>query len=251
MDGWYLGPALHHYQCYRVWVPCTHAERIVDTISFFPKAVPLPELTHKDAAIQAAHELTHALQQPHFHRPLTQFHDDHLTLLRELSKIFHTIAPGVETIAPGVDTTIQNHLPPVPHPTPAPPPDAPTTPTSPQPITKLPYNLRPRTSRPHSLPPSPTEKPASLWNTETSSPIPPHVPLGYAPPQTNLVASRKASQTTVWNLPTLYSLFLSPRSPNTNDLPMPILSAATIPKKLNLTAHASPLAATSSITLAI
>ena len=47
-DGWYLGPALHHYQCYRVWVPCTHAERIVDTISFFPKAVPLPELTSHD-----------------------------------------------------------------------------------------------------------------------------------------------------------------------------------------------------------
>ena len=25
-DGWYLGPALDHYQCYRVWVPRTHAE---------------------------------------------------------------------------------------------------------------------------------------------------------------------------------------------------------------------------------
>ena len=149
MDGWYLGPALHHYQCYRIWVPRTHAERIVDTISFFPKAVPLPELTHKDAAIQAARELTHALQQPCFHGPLAQFHDDHLTLLRELSKIFLTIAPGVETIAPRVDTTIKKHLLPAPHPTPVPPPDAPTTPTYPQHITKLPFNLRPRTSRPH------------------------------------------------------------------------------------------------------
>ena len=149
MDGWYLGPALHHYQCNRIWVPHTHAERMVDTISFFPKAVPPPELTHKDAAIQATRKLTHALQQPHFRGPLTQFHDDHLTLLRELSKIFHTIAPGVETITPGVDTTIKKHLPPVPHPTPAPPPDAPTTPTSPQHITKLPYNLCPRMSRPH------------------------------------------------------------------------------------------------------
>ena len=88
-DGWYLGPALHHYQCYRVWVLHTHAERIVNTISFFPKSVPLPEHTHKDAVIQAARELTHALQQPRFHRPLAQFHDDHLTSLRELSQIFH------------------------------------------------------------------------------------------------------------------------------------------------------------------
>ena len=148
-DGWYLGPALHHYQCYCIWVLRTHAKRIIDTISFFPKAVPLPELTHKDATSQATHKLTHALQQPRFHGPLAQFHDDHLTSLRELSKIFHTIAPRVEPIAPGVDTTIKKHLPPVPHPTPAPPPDTPTTPTSPQHITKLPYNLCPRTSRPH------------------------------------------------------------------------------------------------------
>ena len=55
----------------------------------------------------------------------------------------------VDTIAIGVATTIQKPLPPVPHPTPAPPPDAPTTPTSPQHITKLPYNLHPRTSHPH------------------------------------------------------------------------------------------------------
>ena len=144
-DGWYLGPALNHYQCYRVWVPCTHAECIVDTISFFPKAVAIPDLTHKYAAIQAARELTHALQQPRFCGPLAQFHDDHLTSLRELSKIFHTLAPGVENIAPGVDPTIHKQMPPV----------LPLTSvpnlakTSLQPLKQLPYNLRPRTSRPH------------------------------------------------------------------------------------------------------
>ena len=68
------------------------------------------------------------------------------------------------------------------------------------------------------MPPSPTMKPASLWNTETSSLTSPNVPHGYAPPQMNLVALRKDSQTTVWNLPTLYSILCSPRSPNTNDL---------------------------------
>ena len=72
---------------------------------------------------------------------------------------------------------------------------------------------------------------ANRWNTETSSTTPPHVPHGYAQPPTILVASRKVSQTTVWNLPTLYSLFFSPRYPNTNDLPTHVLSAATIPKK--------------------
>ena len=148
-DGWYLGPALHHYQCYRVWVPRTHAERIVDTISFFPKAVPLPKLTHKDAVIQATWELTHALQQPRFRGPIAQFHDDHLTSLHKLSKIFHTLAPVVENIAPGVDTTINKHLPPVPPLIPVPIPATPNTPTSFQPLTRLPYNLCPRTSHPH------------------------------------------------------------------------------------------------------
>ena len=251
MDDWYLGPALHHYQCYRVWVPRTHTECIVDTISFFPKAVPLPELTHKDTMIQAARKLTHALQQPRFRGPLSQFHDDHLMSLRELSKIFHTIAPGVETIAPGVDTTIKKHLHQylIPHERHL---------LMPQPLLPLPnpspnfHIIYAHARHVHTTPPpSPTAKPASPWNTMTSSPTPPHMPHGYAPPQMNLVTSHKASQTTMLNLPTLYSLFLSPRSPNTNDLPTPVLSAATIPKKLNLTAHASPLAATSSITLAI
>ena len=187
--------------------------------------------------IQAARELTHALQQPRFRGPLAQFHDDHLTSLCELSKIFHTIAPGVENIAPGVDTTINKLLPPaIPLP-----PLSNLAETSLQPLNKLPYNLRPRMSRSHYATPI----------TEISSPTPPHVPHGYAQPPTNLGASLKVSQTIMWNLRTLYSLFLDPRSPNTNDLPTHVLSAATIPKKLNLTAHASPYAATSPIILPI
>ena len=61
---------------------------------------------------------------------------------------FSSISSG-NCITPGVDTESKTHLPPAPHPTRTPPPDAPTTPTSPQPITTLPYNLCPCTSRPH------------------------------------------------------------------------------------------------------
>ena len=32
IDGWYIGPAMDHYQCYRVWIPSTHAEHKADTI---------------------------------------------------------------------------------------------------------------------------------------------------------------------------------------------------------------------------
>ena len=241
-DGWYVGPALHHYQCYRVWVPHTHAERIVDTLAFFPKTVPIPDLTHKDAVIQAARELTHALQQPRFRGPLAQFHNNHLTSLCELSIIFHTIAPGVEPIAPGVNNTQATPLPPVPPQKPATLPNEPTTPTPTQHIPTVPYNLRPHTSRPHYA--APTAKPAGLWSTRTSSQTPPHVPHGSTQPPTNSGALHNVSQTSGSNLPRRCSLFLSLRSPNTNGLPMPVLSAATVPKRLNLTAHDSQLAAT-------
>jgi hypothetical protein len=36
IDGWYLGPATDHYQCYRVFVNKTRGERITDTVKFPP-----------------------------------------------------------------------------------------------------------------------------------------------------------------------------------------------------------------------
>ena len=34
--GYYLGPAMHHYRCHRLWFPGTGAERIVQTLRWFP-----------------------------------------------------------------------------------------------------------------------------------------------------------------------------------------------------------------------
>ena len=41
-DGWYLGPALEHYRCYRVYVTSTRAERISDTVEFFQDSAEEP-----------------------------------------------------------------------------------------------------------------------------------------------------------------------------------------------------------------
>ena len=35
--GWYVGPAMNHYQCFRIFVPHTGREIISDTIRFLPK----------------------------------------------------------------------------------------------------------------------------------------------------------------------------------------------------------------------
>ena len=35
-DGFYLGPALDHYRCYKIWIPGTRAIRTTDTVSWHP-----------------------------------------------------------------------------------------------------------------------------------------------------------------------------------------------------------------------
>ena len=42
IDGWYIGPALRHYRCFRVWATATNAERIADTIVWFPEDYFMP-----------------------------------------------------------------------------------------------------------------------------------------------------------------------------------------------------------------
>ena len=96
VDGWYIGPAMDHYQCYRVWIPSTHAERIADTVQNFPTVLHTPKLSHRDATLQAARELTHALQKLHNANPLSQLSDDQLRALCQLSTLFPPAAPGVD-----------------------------------------------------------------------------------------------------------------------------------------------------------
>ena len=61
---WYLGPALEHYRCYRVFVNKSKAERVTDTLEFFPQKVPMLYATPTDVAIQATSEIIRLLQQP-------------------------------------------------------------------------------------------------------------------------------------------------------------------------------------------
>ena len=87
---------MDHYQCYRVWNPSTHAECIADTIQFFLTILRTPNLSHRDATLQAACELTHALQNLNNANPLSQLSDDQLQALHQLSTLFPPGAPGVE-----------------------------------------------------------------------------------------------------------------------------------------------------------
>ena len=111
---------MDHYQCYRVWIPSAHAECTADTVQFFPTILRTPNLSHRDATLQAARKLTHALQNLNNANPLSQLSDDQLCALRQLSTLFPPVAPGVDHNS------------------------SPATSLSPSPSLKPCYNLRPR-----------------------------------------------------------------------------------------------------------
>ena len=61
-DGFYVGPALEHYRCHRVWVKATRAIRVTDTVFFKHKYITQPTVTPADAIVKAYQDLLHAIQ---------------------------------------------------------------------------------------------------------------------------------------------------------------------------------------------
>jgi hypothetical protein len=97
VDGWYLGPAPDHYRCYRVHINKTKADRIVDTVEFFPANVAMPRTASKDLATIAALELRHTLLHPAPAAPFSIIGGAQLEALRKLAAIFNAALPPSAT----------------------------------------------------------------------------------------------------------------------------------------------------------
>ena len=69
-DGWYLGPAVHHYRFYTCYSIDTGGETTPDTIAFFPAFMKMPNYSTRDMTIHAAADLEKALRTP---RPESPF----------------------------------------------------------------------------------------------------------------------------------------------------------------------------------
>ena len=70
VDGWYLGPAVHHYRCYTCYNIDTGEDNTPDTIAFFPEFMKIPNYSSRYMAIRAAVDMEKALQKP---RPESPF----------------------------------------------------------------------------------------------------------------------------------------------------------------------------------
>ena len=91
VNGWYLGPAMHHYQCYRVCTKYTRSICIADILTWFPTLVEMPKTSSADDAVVAVQQLTAALQNPSPTMPLAPLFDKHRAALDQLAGIFDNL----------------------------------------------------------------------------------------------------------------------------------------------------------------
>ena len=161
-EGYYLGPALDHYRCYRVLNPKTNAVRISETVRWLPhNSIRVPTPSPDDFLRSSIHDFLSTIhninpqQLPHLH-PTSH------SLLRHLQQVF---PKPVKVVVPTVQP------PPAPHPR-TPPPHTPPHPQS----MKLPRVSCPR---PRVVPPTVQPPPSPL--PRMAPPRPPLRPAVQAP----------------------------------------------------------------------
>jgi hypothetical protein len=134
--GWYLGPALEHYRCHKVYITKTRSERASDTVEFFPQAITMPHMSSADAATLAAQDLTHTLLHPAPAAPFATLSNTQAEAIAQLAEIFRQVTPRPRPprlLPPPADESPipekiphppprvrskPNHTPPIPVPTP-------------------------------------------------------------------------------------------------------------------------------------
>jgi hypothetical protein len=143
--GWYIGPSLQHYRCWKCYFPDTNSERDVLTVEFFPEKIPIPRFTTEAYLKQTAEDMLHLLQAPPPTSPLLApltFGDTALNAYAELATILRRAVPPAPTPPPLPPIIVPPaaSIPPTPAPFPAPVtlPRV-VTPTLPAPLPRVPY----------------------------------------------------------------------------------------------------------------
>ena len=101
-DGWYLGPALDSYRCFRTHIWDTQRERKADTLTWFPHShLTMPIATATDLAVAAVEDIANALNDTTLPNCLPLAPSERETL-RDLRDIFTTRAnlPSPQEVDP-------------------------------------------------------------------------------------------------------------------------------------------------------
>ena len=89
LDGWYVGPAVESYRCYRVWMWDTHSIHICNNVSWFPTKVTLPSNSSTDLITTSLQDIPYALLHPTTQSPVAPLTTTHhkATLHQQLLEI--------------------------------------------------------------------------------------------------------------------------------------------------------------------
>ena len=162
-DGWYIGPALESYRCFKVWIWETRAVRICDTLSWFPTKVTMPLASSNDLILAGIKDILAALANPSANSPLAPLTDSHTEALRTITTLLTNLATKPPTL----------------NPTTTPEPTMPTT--KPIPTTTAPaLRVEPPTQKPA---PAATSIPIAIPEPTTTAPVL-RVELAPVPPKT-------------------------------------------------------------------
>jgi hypothetical protein len=111
-DGWYIGPALESYRCYKCWMIDTHRDRISDTVTWLPSQFGMPIATTADLIMSAAEDLLTALSSPSAAPLLATMSTSRVTALKQLATILTNddesaaITPNTTIPTPSTDAPL-------------------------------------------------------------------------------------------------------------------------------------------------
>ena len=63
-EGWYIGPSLKHYRCFKCFVPRTRQEIIIDTVEIIEGNIPLPITSIDEYLKQSFDDISSVLSRP-------------------------------------------------------------------------------------------------------------------------------------------------------------------------------------------
>ena len=158
-EGFYLGPAMNHYRCHKVWSKATNRTSIVDTLKWLPHRFRMPTANREGLIVAAAHDLCKALlstTDDRLHTPLDAETRKQLQNLQEIfaNKVPQAITPVTKPQAP----TELHTTAPLPR----------VTPTLPAPLPRVPLTSQPQ-SIPTALPRVPPTRTAAITTTTTTT----------------------------------------------------------------------------------
>jgi hypothetical protein len=99
-DGWYLGPSLEHYRCYIISMWKTKAERIIDTLEWFPKHLAMPTSSSTEILTATLEDLATLLHSKTTIHTLPPQHQTKATTLNQLNELFRPRVESATTLHP-------------------------------------------------------------------------------------------------------------------------------------------------------